>query len=51
MFVFLHTRILKGSLPEVVCEDGESHVRPYKEMDGVGGVLGGDCLTSRHVTL
>lgn len=37
-----------------VCEEGVSHVTPYKESEkgeGWGVLRGGACLTSRYVTL
>ena len=40
MFVSLHTCMIKGSLPEKMCEEGELHERPYKERDGMGGSSG-----------
>lgn len=50
MFVSPHTCTINKSLLGL-CEEEGSHVRPYKVMLGGGYIMGGDCLTSRHVTL
>lgn len=47
MSVSLHTCMIKGSLSELVCEEGESHARPYKGIDeGVGDI--GRGLFDKH---